>query len=70
MIDATKYAPDDLECCPEHPTALVRREWDRTQYFWGHGEPAGRPIDRHIGYWCNECNRPLKRHTALAEAHS
>lgn len=46
------------EFCPEHPTAQVRREWNRKQYIMN-GYPAGRPIDTDHQYFCNECNREL-----------
>jgi hypothetical protein len=53
------YAPDDLERCPDHPDALVRRIFDRTTYTLNQVETRTLH-ERTVGYECSECCRQLR----------
>jgi hypothetical protein len=59
------YAPDDLERCREHPSALVRHVYDADFYVLN-GEAAPVPFrKRHVRYECSACGRELR----AAEQH-
>lgn len=54
-----EYVPDNLERCPDHPDALVRRIFERDFYVLN-GEPAGSGInDRTVRFECANCRRAL-----------
>lgn len=62
-----QYVPDDLERCPEHPTALVRHTYDADFYVMN-GYPAGTGFNhRTVRFECAECRRELHRAPARPE---
>lgn len=56
-----KYAPDNLEFCPEHPDARVRRVYDQTVYTLNQVETHVLS-ERTVGYECSACSRVLNIH--------
>lgn len=58
-MDNYKTLDVDVEACPVHPNALVKRITDFTQYIMN-GYPAGSPIATARMYECSVCGHPLK----------
>lgn len=67
MSETMGYVPDDLEVCPDHPTALIRRTFDEGRYVWPDGR-TGAPTRRNTRYECAACLRELKMTTAVTTA--
>lgn len=57
------YAPDDIERCPAHPDALVRRELETTYYTLNQIE-THKLQQRVLGYSCSVCGRILQQKAA------
>jgi hypothetical protein len=44
--------------CPEHPDAMIKHTWNRTQFVYADGYPRGGSDSNHQ-YWCNACGKEL-----------
>lgn len=54
----SELVPDNLERCPAHPEALVRRVKDTRQPVMN-GYPVGVAVVTATHYECSECDRAL-----------
>jgi hypothetical protein len=61
-----KYIPENLETCPDHPLADVRRFYDADFYVWPDGRRSAPMHERNETFECAECRKPLRM---LADHH-